>query len=492
MGKAQASISSKNVVNVDIYRDLIRPTPKQVDFLIAAHQKKFTLYGGAVGGGKSYILRWFLIDFLIRMRKVGLKNVEVGLFCETFPDLQDRHIDKSRAEFPPWLGRWRKYDFILNENAGIVKFRNLDDPSKYLSAEFAAIAVDELTRNPKSVFDALRLRLRWPGVAHLPFVAGTNPGGVGHQWVLQCWLNNQIPDDLAAEYTDDDFGFVQALPRDNPHLTSEYFASLNSLPEMMKRAYLEGDWTVFAGMFFPMFKRRIHLEKPFVIPPEWPLTASLDPGWASPACFSVYATDFDGVIHNVATYYAANKSTPQHAHDIHRFLAVDIKPWTGGRMPYLITAGHDAWSRKDRHAIIANEATAADIFQTNEGLTLTKAVTDRIPGWWRVRDALEHERIKFFDNGTNEPVIQQLESILADEKDPEDIQGKGNDKQVEDHALDTLRYMLMTIYRPEEREERKEWQRPQDFAGGRNGARFGRKRRRAGLHQYSRRPWVAS
>lgn len=480
-----------NITRIDLYRDVIKPTPKQVDFLISAHTKKFTLYGGAVGGGKSYILRWFAVDFLMRMRKLGIKNVEVGLFCETFPDLQDRHIDKAKAEFPEWLGRWRKYDFILNEDAGIIKFRNLDDPSKYLSAEFGCIIIDELTRNTKATFDALRLRLRWPNVPHLPFVAGTNPGGIGHQWVLQCWINRLLPEDLAEEYTKDDFAFVQALPRDNPHLTAEYFKSLNSLPEMMKKAYLEGDWTVFAGMFFPMFKRKTHMVKPFQIPREWTITASFDPGWSSPAAFSVYATDFTGVIHCIGTYYVAGRSIPENAQGIYKFLREDLKEWTQGRLPYLITAGHDAWAKKDRHAVIANESTAADIFQDTVGLSLTKAVTDRIPGWWRVRDALTHEKLLFFDNGLNEPIVQQLESVLADDTVPEDIQGRGNDKDVEDHALDALRYMLMTIYRPNEGVEDNSWKRPDDYNRKKNVEGVKKVRKKV-VHKYSKRPWVAA
>ena len=50
---------------------------------------------------------------------------------------------------------------------GVICFRNLDKPSKYLSSEFAAIAIDELTLNDQSVFDFRRMRLRWEMTGYL-------------------------------------------------------------------------------------------------------------------------------------------------------------------------------------------------------------------------------------------------------------------------------------------------------------------------------------
>tara|TARA_Y100000310_G_scaffold108735_1_gene107142 strand:+ start:4338 stop:5660 length:1323 start_codon:yes stop_codon:yes gene_type:complete len=440
-----------------------------------------------MGGGKSYILRWFMVDFLLCMRRLGLKNVEVGVFCETYPSLKDRHLDKARGEFPDWLGRWRENDYILNQDAGIIKFRNLDNIEKYKSAEFASIGVDELTMNTKDCFDVLRTRLRWPGVPHLPFVAATNPGGKGHQWVKSIFLDGVLPDDLSTEYSSTDFAFIPALPRDNPHLTREYFTSLNTLPEMMKRAYLEGDWTVFAGMFFPMFRRSTHCVKPFAIPKEWPLTAAIDPGWASPMSCGLYATDFDGTIYKLATYYAAQRSAGDHAAGVIEFFRDTMAPYTNGRVPHIIVAGRDAWAKKDRNAILANETTMADVFM-DHGLALTEAVIDRIPGWWRFRDAMHHKKLLFFDNGYNEPTIQQIESVLSDDNTPEDIDGRGHDSDVEDHALDETRYMLMTIYRPREVQEVLGWQRPSDYRPRQSR----RSKQKGNMPSYTTRPWQAA
>ena len=46
------------------------------------------------------------------------------------------------------------------------------------AADFAAIAVDELTRNEEETFHFLRSRLRWPGIDRPKFLAATNDSGV--------------------------------------------------------------------------------------------------------------------------------------------------------------------------------------------------------------------------------------------------------------------------------------------------------------------------
>lgn len=449
-------------VELDIVDDIIKPFPRQLEFMKAVFNKRFVLYGGAMGGGKSYILRWIAILFLMRLSARGINNAEVGLFSETYPALKDRHLDKAHAEYPEWMGRWRDTDFILHHDGGIVKFRNLDNVDKYRSAEFAMIAVDELTKNKPEVFNILRTRLRWPGVTHTPFVAASNPGGPMHAFCKQVWMDRKLPEELERSYSIDDFHYVPSTSKDNPHLDPSYYESLDSLPEQMRRAYLDGDWSVFAGMFFPMLSRKKHLVKPFEIPPEWPMIAGLDPGWSSPCSFGVYAIDLEGCVYRVGGYYEKNRSASQHAQAIQEFIGHDLREWTGGRSPYVICAGMDAWARKDRNAILSNESRWVDIF-LDHGLPLLEAVTDRVPGWYHVKNLLEEDNLMFFNNGLNEPLLQEMESVMHDENRTEDLQGRGSDSSVIDHAMDELRYALMTAHRGSIATPDTSWKRPTDY-----------------------------
>ena len=176
--------------------------------------------------------------------KYQIKGVRAGLFCEDYPSLNDRQLSKIKFEFPQWLGKFNesKHEFTLapEYGSGVIAFRNLDDPSKYLSVEFAVIGIDEINRNPKTTFDMLRSRHRWPGIKDVKFLAGCNP--LGEAWVKNLWVKRLFPPEEKEQY---EFVFVPALPTDNPHLPQEYYKSLESLPENQRKAYLEGNWDAF-------------------------------------------------------------------------------------------------------------------------------------------------------------------------------------------------------------------------------------------------------
>ena len=151
--------------------------------------------------------------------------------------------------------------------------RNLDDPSKYDSAEFIAVGVDEWTKNPWNVFDQLRKRLRWATIAeepHLPcgglvtsragelvncsnpkhqelpawnypFAITANPGGIGHAETKRIFIDHVLPEDLQP--LAHSFGFIKALSSDDPFNPVDYKQkNLDALPEKLRRAYADGDW----------------------------------------------------------------------------------------------------------------------------------------------------------------------------------------------------------------------------------------------------------
>ncbi len=227
------------------FSELAKFLPKQIDAQLASKRFKFVLYGGSLGSGKSYWLRWMMVYWLIKMHsKYKMKGIRAGLFCEDYPSLNDRHLSKVKYEFPAWLGRYNeaKHEFTLapEYGSGVIAFRNLDDPEKYLSVEFAVMGVDEINRNPVVTFRELRKRLRWAGIKDVKFLAACNPRG--EAWVKNMWVKRLFPPEENEPY---EFVFVPALPTDNPHLDASYYKALESLPEAERKAFLEGDWDSF-------------------------------------------------------------------------------------------------------------------------------------------------------------------------------------------------------------------------------------------------------
>jgi phage terminase large subunit len=218
-------------------------TDRQKEAHEAVKNYKYVLYGGAVGGGKSYwLLKETALQLLLWGKKYGLKGIQAGIFCKDYPSLEDRQLKMVEALIGDFgtLVRSPYPEFRFHQEYGghIIMFRNLDQPAKYKSTQFALIAVDEVNENSLKVFDELRVRLRWAGIEHTKFLGSCNP--IGEYWVEQYWIRKTFPPEMLEEK--DLFMFVQSLPTDNPYLDKSYFKSLESLPEGIREAYLKGTW----------------------------------------------------------------------------------------------------------------------------------------------------------------------------------------------------------------------------------------------------------
>lgn len=423
--------------------DLMKPLPKQEQLLDAIYSHKYVLYGGAAGPGKSYGLRWGALHFLVECAAAGLYGVRVGLCSENYPTLLDRQVSRIEREFPAWLGTVKRteaegFGFHLHDRygGGFIAFRNLDDPSKYASTEFAALFVEELTKNKRQTFDDLRFRLRWPGLNHTPFVAATNPGSIGHAWVKKLWIDRDFSGD-DRDFNPDDYVFIQALPKDNPFLGQSYWDQLDTLPPSMRRALRDGDWDQFEGQFFSEWRRDLHVCRPFRIPDEWRFRwVAIDYGFANPFCALWFVRTPDK--ENIYVYrevYLSGLRAEEQAQRIGIARGQDV-----------IVRGYWAdpsmWQKREgvKGNSLAEEYMAA-------GIRLQKANNDRIAGWDAVHDALawkqsdigqmvKFPRVQIFETCPN--LIRTLPALPYDEHRTEDA-----DTDAEDHAPDALRYGLM-------------------------------------------------
>lgn len=217
-------------------------TEKQKEAHEAVLDFDFVLYGGAVGGGKSYWLAKEIALFLLKLTKQGLTKVNAGIFSKDYPTLEDRQLKRVEERLGD-LGTlvrspYPEFRFHPQYGGHIIMFRNLDDASKYKSTDFAIIGVEEVNENVLKIFNDLRIRLRWTGVDRPKFLGVCNP--IGEPWVEQYWIKRQFPNemlDIAPQ-----FKFVKSLPTDNPHLPASYFKRLESLPPKEREAYLDGVW----------------------------------------------------------------------------------------------------------------------------------------------------------------------------------------------------------------------------------------------------------
>lgn len=441
------------------FSELTNFSPKQKLATKEADKNKYTLYGGAMGGGKSYWLRWYCLRWLIRTHKeTKINGLVAALFCEDYPTLKDRHVGKLATEVPEWLGTVKEdkaYGLCVKLDpafgGGVLLLRNLDQPAKYASSEFGLVAIDELTKNPRAVFDQLRTRMRWPGLEDTKFVAGSNPGSIGHDWVKKMWIDkfyDQGEKEAAL------FAYIPATAKDNPFISQAYLDSLASLPEKMRRAFLEGDWDIFEGQFFTEFNRDHHVIETIPrsdLPQHWPNFRSIDvSGRNGITSCHWYTLDGDGTVWVYREYYWTGRDSDEHAEEIwklsreqnlngdwlndegYKYSVMDAAAWAKMGMPETTAEVYlRKWAELDNK------------YGVESASALIESDKHRVMGWDMVHSYLrwddkQNSKIKIMDNCPN--LIRTLPILIYDDKNKDDVDSDG-----EDHAADELRYFLQTL-----------------------------------------------
>lgn len=459
---------------------------KQLEATEKSDLYQYFLYGGTRGPGKSYWLRWHLLRILLKLAAQGIRNATVGLFCEDYPSLTERQTNKIQNEFPEWLGRLRDskakgFGFHLSQTygGGFLALRNLDDPSKYQSAEFAAMGIDELTKNEEKVFDILRGSLRWKGVRKPRFCAATNPGGIGHSWVRRLWIDRDFPE--RYEKLKDEFYFLAALPDDNQYLDESYWDMLDSLPDHLHRAWRLGEWDVFEGQFFSEFRRDKHLLEDYTFKWEFNTIAGLDYGKTT--VLEVLQMDYEGTVVAEDELYLPDATNPtERANAIADFLIE--------RELYKLKIIYDTDMEISQISNVGFDKTPIEIFRKvfrdrmgdNAPIMIlvTKRSVDRDKSYRQacneaVKNYLNTKNDAvpklFFSKKCKELLVEITEKIIYDEKDPDslDYLNKGTSKP---HCFDAFKYAFMELYVPvdEEKDKPKEEIVPGRIEAARSGS----------------------
>ena len=240
------------------------PTAPQLAFLSLTERE--ALYGGAAGGGKSDAL---LMDALAW---IGYPDYAGLLVRRTYRDLalSGAIMDRARTWLDPFVSRgeihWDGTDYRFTfPSKARLQFGYLATPRdryRYLSAEYQFIGIDEVTQFEEADYVYLLSRNRRTVTATVPGVKarlGSNPGGIGHDWVRRRFLPWVDESTGKTVYPHREDGqrriFIPARLRDNPHINAEeYAANLRELDPVTCAQLLNGDWGVRpAG---EMFDRR--------------------------------------------------------------------------------------------------------------------------------------------------------------------------------------------------------------------------------------------
>lgn len=416
-------------------------SPKQLRFLESTADE--TLYGGAAGGGKSY---GQLVDTLLYgLKYKGSKQL---FLRRRFTDLDKTIVRMALENYPRDLYKYNKSSHTMTFiNGSVVDFGYLDnegDVYQYQSAEYDVIRFDELTHFTERMYVYLISRLRGANDFPKAVKSTTNPGGTGHVWVKERFVDIGPPNEI-HKFTAGTRIYIPASIYDNPFLLKKdpaYIQRLQNLDERERKALLEGCWDITDGVFFPEIRREIHVVTAFDIPADWNRYFVMDYGLDMLAGYCV-AVSPSGWCYVYRELYEGKDSGGTGL--IVSDAAARIKELVGKDKILQYYAPPDLWNRqKDTGKSIAQ------LFR-EQGILLTRTQNERVQGWFSLKELLKvcsdesgrpAARLRIFGNCIH--LIRCITSIQVSEKDPNDVALQPHELT---HSVDAMRYFAAAHYR---------------------------------------------
>jgi phage terminase large subunit len=413
--------------------------PKQQEFLEVAldpKKAKYIRYIGGIGSGKTIIgcvcvLTWAILypgDYLIGR--------------QYYPELRDTTL-KTFLEICPkeLILEYRVADAIvrIRSTGGKVSnifFRHLEEPDKLRSLNLNGFYIDESSQVSEYAFLLLQGRLR--GKAVRKGVLTTNSDGRSWSWRYFVQKSQFSTEEAKSLYYD-----IKAPSTENRHLPSDYVSTiLATWTEDRIRREIYADEDAFEGAVYSEFRRDTHVIKPFKIPEEWTKFIGADHGYTNPSCWLWAAADYDGNIYVYREFYKSELTIKEICQEVNKLNADD-------KIDYVAI---DPSIRATRAQTGASDW---DTYQENldKKFILTPARNevmtgiDRVKMHLKVNDKTKKPKLFVFDS-----VIETLNEIGEyrwDRKEgqTDDKNAKEAPRKYKDHAMDALRYLVMS--RPE-------------------------------------------
>lgn len=399
-------------------------------------------YGGARGGGKT---DGVLGKFAIVQEQMG-EDFNAIFFRKELPQADDL-IERAKQIYLPLRAHWQdqKKQFRF-PGGGRLRFRPLandDDAEKFQGQNLSHAAIEEAGNyaNPSPIWKLFgALRGKGGGQVILTF----NPGGVGHHWLkmmfIKPWpkgfkiLKKELPNGSTFDYI-----YIPSRVHDNQILLAKdptYIDRLHMVgsPELV-RAWLEGDFEIHEGSYFPEFSSK-HIVAPFNVPKHWPRYLGYDWGFHSP-----FAAVW-GAVSSGKDDHGNEVPYPKGAIIIYRELwgkginnadqAEKIASLSLGENPICV-ADPSIFNNQGGPSI--NDQLNA-VFAKYKHPGFKQADNDRISGWAQIRQRLVGNPPLLYIFASCPYLLETLPSLSIDKKKPEDADTTGPD-----HACDSLRYL---------------------------------------------------
>lgn len=414
---------------------------KQIDFHKCTKRNRWVFGGNRSGKSECGAVECIYLARGIHPYKQNKPNVEgwvVSLSRQVQRDVAQQKILHYLS--PSWIekivmsqGRADSpdsgvIDFILIKNVfggtSKIAFKSCDQGrEKFQGASLDFVWFDE--EPPFDIYRECQMRV----LDRCGEIFGTMTPLKGLTWVYnEIYLNQSNSPQVWCEFME--WG-------DNPFLSKQQIDFLSaslSAEELETRRY--GRFVALGGLVYPEFDESVHVIQPFDVPKEWQDNISIDPGLNNPLSAHWYAVDFDGNVYVIAEHFEAKKDVQYHSKKIKEIS--DKLGWKTASNGMICALIDSAASQKT----LAATKSVCELFYDNGILTNTKVNKDMFSGISTVKRYLKdgdgNAHLYIFKNCTN--LIRELKSYWWGS---DDLPVKSDD-----HALDELRYYLMSKPQP--------------------------------------------
>lgn len=243
--------------------------------------------------------------------------------CENYPNnlylvIRKEFVDLRDSTMQDWaseIGRsWDGDKNVNYENKSTLMFRHGKDIDSLKNTNLGGaliIQAEEMTEE-EFWFIVGRLR-RKQGSLKLRIEANYN----GHNWIYKLWKKKDIRIVPGSSITADDFHLIETNTLENKeNLPASYIASLEMLPDKLKKRHYLGSWDEAQGLVYDEFSENRHTISPIEIPETWERGFVLDHGFTNPTAVLWYAIDNDANIYLYDEHYKSELPISEHAEAI--------------------------------------------------------------------------------------------------------------------------------------------------------------------------------
>ena len=263
--------------------------PRQIEFLCRALNPgpyRYFAYGGAIRGGKSYVVLFILHQLSLKYPGSKWVVVRAGL-----PDLKKTTIPSFKKLIDcKHYGKWNNgspLTFNYHNGSSIVfipESLSIDpDLNSFLGLECSGLFLEQLEELSEKMW---QMAMQRSGSLYL---SSTPPAYIfttfnpNQGWSKGYFYDKYVNGSLAVPYF-----YMPALPKDNPFVTQDQWNAWSNMADRYKLQFIEGDWSNFIdtnNLWAFAFDRKKHVAEP-VLDPEHTVFLSFDFN-KNPICCSV-------------------------------------------------------------------------------------------------------------------------------------------------------------------------------------------------------------